>query len=175
MVKTTALGMLELSEIFKNLKPDIVLTVGDRFETMSTTLAAAYMNIPIAHTMGGEVTGTIDESIRHSITKLAHLHFVSNKDSYKRVVKLGENKNSVFNVGCPRNDLLKQIISKNKKKTILNNIHLHGVGDIKKIKKNEKFLIILQHPVTTEYSASREQIRKTLSATKKFNLKQIIL
>ena len=71
--------------------------------------------------------------------------------------------------------MLKQIISKNKKKTILNNIHLHGVGDIKKIKKNEKFLIILQHPVTTEYSASREQIRKTLSATKKFNLKQIIL
>jgi len=175
MVKTTALGMLELSEIFKIHEPDLVFTVGDRFETMATAISSTYMNIPLAHTMGGEVTGTIDESIRHSITKLAHLHFVSNKDSYKRVVKLGENKNLVFNVGCPRNDLLKQIINKNKKKTILKNIHLHGVGDMKKLEKNEKFLIILQHPVTTEYSDSTEQIKKTLSAIKKFDLKKIIL
>ena len=79
MVKTTALGMLELTEIFKHKKPNIVFTVGDRFETMATAITASYMNIPLAHTMGGEVTGTIDESIRHSITKLAHLHFVSIK------------------------------------------------------------------------------------------------
>ena len=103
MVKTTALGMLELSEILKREKVDIIFTVGDRFETMSTAIAASYMNIPLAHTMGGEVTGTLDESIRHSISKMAHLHFVSNKDSYERLIKLGESKNTVFNVGCPRN------------------------------------------------------------------------
>ncbi len=175
MVKTTALGMLELSEIFKNNKPDLVFTVGDRFETMATAITASYMNIPLAHTMGGEVTGTIDESIRHSITKLAHIHFVSNKDSFKRVIKLGENKDSVFNVGCPRNDLLKQILNKKKKISILNRIKKFGVGDITKINSNEKFLIILQHPVTTEFVNSNQQIKKTLSAIQKFNLKKIIL
>ena len=138
MVKTTALGMLELTEIFKHKKPNIVFTVGDRFETMATAITASYMNIPLAHTMGGEVTGTIDESIRHSITKLAHLHFVSNKDSLKRVLKLGENKNSVFNVGCPRNDLLKIILKKSKANSILSRINRFGVGDIDIIKNNEK-------------------------------------
>ncbi len=175
MVKTTALGMLELSEIFRNNKPDLVFTVGDRFETMATAITSSYMNIPLAHTMGGEVTGTIDESVRHSITKLAHLHFVSNKDSYERVIKLGENKNFVFNVGCPRNDLLKEIVKKDKKRSIFKNIYKHGVGDIKKIKKNEKFLIVLQHPVTTEYDSSNDQIKKTLNAINKINITKIIL
>ena len=175
MVKTTALGMLELAEIFKSHKPDLVFTVGDRFETMATAITSSYMNIPLAHTMGGEVTGTIDESIRHAITKLAHLHFVSNKDSYNRVIKLGENKKYVFNVGCPRNDLLKQIINKSKKESILQNIHMHGVGDMMKIDKNENFLIILQHPVTTEYDSSNKQIKKTFAALQKIDLKKIIL
>jgi len=75
MAKSTGLGLLELPTLFEQLAPDVVLTVGDRFETMATTLAAAYMNIPVAHTMGGEVSGTIDESIRHAVTKFAHIHF----------------------------------------------------------------------------------------------------
>ena len=75
MAKSTGLGLLELPTVFEALGPDIVLTVGDRFETMATTLSAAYMNIPLAHTMGGEVSGTIDESIRHAVTKFAHIHF----------------------------------------------------------------------------------------------------
>ena len=75
MAKSTGLGLIELPTVFERLQPDIVLTVGDRFETMATTLAAAYMNIPLAHTMGGEVCGTIDESIRHAVTKFAHIHF----------------------------------------------------------------------------------------------------
>ena len=112
MVKTTGLGLIELSECFSKLKPDIVFTVGDRHETISTAIAASYMNILVAHTMGGEVTGTIDENVRHSITKLSHLHFVSNNDSMNRVIKLGEPKNKVFNVGCPRNDLIKKFSKK---------------------------------------------------------------
>ena len=75
MVKSTGMGLIELSSAFDRLRPDVVITVGDRFETMATTLAAAYMNIPVAHTMGGEVSGTIDESIRHAVTKFAHIHF----------------------------------------------------------------------------------------------------
>ena len=75
MAKSTGLGLLELPTAFERLQPDVVITVGDRFETMATALAATYMNIPLAHTMGGEVSGNIDESIRHAVTKFAHVHF----------------------------------------------------------------------------------------------------
>ena len=81
MAKSTGVGLMELPSIFERLSPDIVFTVGDRFETMATTLAAAYMNIPVAHSMGGEVTGTIDESIRHAVTNFAHIHFPASKDA----------------------------------------------------------------------------------------------
>ena len=87
MAKTTGLGLLELPTMFEKLRPDIVFTIGDRFETMATAVAAAYMNIPLAHSMGGEVTGTIDESIRHAITKLAHIHFPASRDAYNRIIK----------------------------------------------------------------------------------------
>ena len=85
MAKSTGLGIIELSQIFSSLKPDIVLTVADRFETMATAIAASYMNIPLAHTQGGEVTGSIDESVRHAITKLSHIHFPATKKSYEQV------------------------------------------------------------------------------------------
>src|SRR6185436_20437383 len=85
MAKSTGLGLLELPTMFELLKPDVVLSVGDRFETMSTAIAAAYMNIPLAHTMGGEISGTIDESIRHAVTKLAHLHFPANRAAADRI------------------------------------------------------------------------------------------
>ena len=79
MVKTTGLGMIETSTALQRLKPDIVLTVGDRYETLATVVSASYMNIPVAHTMGGEITGTIDESVRHAITKFSHMHFAASK------------------------------------------------------------------------------------------------
>ena len=94
MAKSTGLGLLELPTLFELLKPDVVVTVGDRFETMATAVAGAYMNIPLAHTMGGEVTGTIDESIRHAITKLAHVHFPANQDAADRIIRLGEDPDS---------------------------------------------------------------------------------
>ena len=96
--KTTGLGIIELSSVFEKLKPNIVITIADRFETMSTAIAASYMNIPLAHIQGGEVTGNIDEKVRHSITKLSDYHFVSSVNSYRRVLKLGENKNFIFNI-----------------------------------------------------------------------------
>ena len=96
MAKSTGLGLIEIPSLLEKLSPDIVLTVGDRFETMATTLAAAYMNIPIAHTMGGEVSGTIDESIRHAITKFAHLHFPASESARQRIIKLGEIEENVL-------------------------------------------------------------------------------
>lgn len=175
MVKTTALGMIDLTQIFsKEKKIDLVITIGDRYETMATAISASYMNIPLAHTMGGEVTGTLDENVRHAITKLSHLHFVSNYDSYKRVIRLGENRKNVFNVGCPRIDLLKD--AKNDSNFIFNQIPKIGIGDIQeRIKKNEKFIILLQHPVTTEIQKTDNDIKETLLALRKIKLKKIIL
>ena len=92
MAKSTGLAIIELSTIFSNLKPNIVLTVADRFETMATAITSSYMNIILAHTQGGEVTGSIDESVRHAITKLAHIHFPATKNSYNRLIRMGELK-----------------------------------------------------------------------------------
>ena len=175
MVKTTGLGLIELSECFSKLKPDLVFTVGDRHETISTAIAASYMNILVAHTMGGEVTGTIDENVRHSITKLSHLHFVSNKDSMQRVIKLGEPKKNVFNVGCPRNDLIKKIISK---KNFINEFRFlskNGVGDINTISQNDDYFVILYHPVTTDIHINKKAMSNILKASQKFEVKKIII
>ena len=98
MAKSTGVALIELANSFSRLKPDLVLTIGDRYETMATVLAATYLNIPLAHTMGGEVSGTIDESIRHAITKFASIHFTANLDASERVIKMGEFPEFVHNV-----------------------------------------------------------------------------
>jgi len=171
MTKTAGLALIELSTILKKIKPDIAIVVGDRYENMSFAMAAAYMNIKIIHTMGGEVSGTIDESIRHAITKFSHIHFTASKDAYKRVIKMGENPKNVFQVGCPRIDLVKQVLKK--KNTNLSNIFESGVGE--KFDINEPFLIVSQHPVTTEYKYANQQILETLKAVNKTNLPAIVL
>ena len=107
--KTTGLGIIELTNVFENLKPDAVVTVADRFETMSTAIAASYLNIPLVHVQGGEVTGNIDEKVRHAITKLADLHFVSSRKARERVIKMGEQEAKVFLTGCPSIDLAHEI------------------------------------------------------------------
>lgn len=172
MAKSTGLGLLELPTVFENLGPDIVLTVGDRFETMATTLAAAYMNIPIAHTMGGEVSGTIDESIRHAVTKFAHIHFPACEDAKERIIKLGERPESVHNVGCPRIDLVADILN-DYENGINEEIFEHGVGG--EIDLDARFLMVSQHPVTTEFGDGEKQITETLGAIKELNCSAIIL
>src|SRR6185312_15390780 len=145
MAKSTGLGLLELPTVFERLQPDYVLTVGDRFETMATTLAAAYMNIPIAHTMGGEVSGTIDESIRHAVTKFAHLHFPASAGARERIIRLGERPESVHLVGCPRIDLVAEILAAAAAPPDAGIFSL-GVGDA--IDLRRPFLLVSQHPVT---------------------------
>ena len=88
--KSTGLGVVELATIFDNLKPDVVISVADRYETIATAIAASYLNIPVAHVQGGEVTGSIDEKVRHAVTKLSNLHFVSNDKAAERVIRMGE-------------------------------------------------------------------------------------
>lgn len=159
--KTTGLGILELSSVFERLAPDAVLTVADRFETMATAISATYMNIPLIHIQGGEVTGNIDEKVRHAITKLADLHLVASDDARERVIKMGEYDYNVINTGCPSIDIAKEVLGSQKldfdpfKK-------YGGVGEM--ININERYLVVMQHPVTTEYKESRNHIDQTLQA-----------
>lgn len=161
MAKTAGLGLLELATVFDDLKPDIVVTVADRYETLATAIAASYMNIPLAHVQGGEVTGSIDEKVRHAVTKLADLHFVATKKAEERVIRLGEEPGKVFVTGCPSIDVASEVLS-----------HPHldfspfekygGVGSILDLSRG--YLVVLQHPVTTEYQAARRDVGETLRA-----------
>lgn len=159
MAKSAGLGLLELSTLFQNLKPDIVIAVGDRFEIMAVAVTAAYMNISLCHTMGGEISGTIDESIRHAVTKLAHIHFPANQRSAERIIKMGEKPESVHIVGCPRIDIVADCLRNSQLDEDIFNEY-KGVGEIFNL--NEPFLLASQHPVTTEYGQGRKQIRETL-------------
>ena len=162
MSDTVGKGIIQISEIFKLINPDFVFTVGDRYETMATALSSIFLNIPLCHTMGGERTGTIDESIRHSISKLAHYHFVSNEDSKLRLIKMGENKNDVFNVGCPRIDTVKKILSNYSKKKLIDRLNTLGVGS--KINQSDRLIIFLQHPVTSEINKNKGYFMESLKA-----------
>ena len=174
MAKSTGLGLVEASMVFANLNPDFVVVVGDRFEMMSVTLAAAYMNIRVVHTMGGEVTGTIDESIRHAITKFAHVHFPANEDSRQRIIKMGENPDYVFNVGCPRTDLVAEELKKDSYKELENLFEEYG-GVGRSFDLRKPFLLVSQHPVTTEFGSNRYQIEETLKALNELKIPTIML
>ena len=173
MAKSTGLGLLELPTIFEMLKPDVVVSVGDRFETMATAIAAAYMNIPVAHTMGGEISGTIDESIRHAVTKLSHVHFPANAAAAERIIRMGEPPETVHTVGCPRIDLVAEIARADGGIPHAEWLTQEGVGA--HIDPSQPFLLVNQHPVTTEYGQGKEQIRETLMALDELQMPTIML
>lgn len=162
MAKTTGLALMELSNVFYNLQPDVVVSIADRFETIATSIAASYQNIPLAHIQGGEVTGNIDEKVRHANTKLADIHLVASQDAYERVVKMGEDPDYVINTGCPSMDLAKEVLEN---PTLdFDPIEKYGgVGEIADWKK-EGYLVVMQHPVTTECKDSRKHVEVTLKA-----------
>ena len=165
MSKSTGLSIIEFSTAFDQLKPDIVLVVADRYETLAAGIAASYMNIVLAHTQGGEVTGSIDESVRHATTKLAHIHFPASLNAKKNIIKMGENPKKVYLVGCPSLDLIKKKqLDINKK--FIKKYSKYGVGELK-IDFNKPYIVILQHPVTTEYEHIKKNIEQTIKAALK--------
>ena len=168
MAKTTGLGVMELANVFYRLQPDAVLTIADRFETIATSIAASYQNIPLVHIQGGEVTGNIDEKVRHANTKLADLHLVASEDAKQRVLKMGENPKMVFNTGCPSIDLADEI----KKNPTLDfdPIQKYGGVGVEVNWKDEGYLVVMQHPVTTEYTSARKDVEETLKAVHELNM-----
>lgn len=169
MAKTTGLAILELSQVFSELKPDIVVTVADRHETIATAIAASYMNIMVAHTQGGEITGSIDESVRHACTKLSHLHFPATQGAYKNIIQMGEEKKRVHITGCPSLDF----IDENKSKNLNDILEKHLVNP--KTIQNLDFLLVLFHADTQHYIEVSHSTREILKAVKETNLPTIWL
>jgi UDP-hydrolysing UDP-N-acetyl-D-glucosamine 2-epimerase len=171
MAKSAGLGLLELPTVFELLEPDVVVTVADRFETIATAVAAAYMNIPLAHTQGGEVSGSIDESVRHAVTKLAHLHFPATDLSRQRVIAMGEDPQWVHNVGCPSIDLVAQVDAGTPHQALAG-LNAEGVGTA--LDPERPYVLMMQHPVTTEYGHSFDQINRTLDAVARQGMQALV-
>lgn len=147
MAKSTGLALIDLATVLSQEKPDYCLTVGDRFETMATAIASSYSNIRLIHTMGGELSGSIDEGIRHAITKLAHVHFTASKEACNRVLRMGENPEYTFHVGCPRLDIVSEEINEELNVDDIKSLDELGVGN--SLNYNQDFALISLHPVTT--------------------------
>ena len=145
-----------LSKIFKKIQPDLIITHGDRVETLATAIAGSLNHYLVGHIEGGELSGTIDDTIRHSVTKLSHVHFVSNNKAKKRVIKLGEIPNNVFNIGS----------------SDLDSVNSKNIPDINQVKKRyginfKKYAILIWHPVTSEQKTIYNDTKSLVSFLKK--------
>ncbi|NOT43640.1 MAG: UDP-N-acetylglucosamine 2-epimerase (hydrolyzing) [Acidobacteria bacterium] len=164
--KSTGLGLVELATVFDNLRPDAVVTIADRYETLANAVAASYMNIPVVHVQGGEVTGSIDEKVRHAVTKLSNLHLVSTALAAQRVERLGEDPRHIVVTGCPSIDIAAQVAA-SPAFDFDPFVKYGGVGPTSDLSKG--YLVVLQHPVTTEYDEARRQVEETLYAVRDFD------
>jgi len=171
MAKSSGLAVSEFSTAFEDLKPDIVLVIADRFECLPIAMAAAYMNIAVAHVEGGEVSGSIDESIRHAITKLSHVHLPASIDAANRIEKMGENPKSIFHVGGTSMDVIRELNLEDLDPARHYQTE-YGMGSIIDILP-KKYLILIQHPVTTEYEDNLGNINQTIEAVKLLNMPTI--
>lgn len=159
--KSTGTGLMETATAFANLQPDVVLTIADRFETMATAIAASYQNIPLVHIQGGEVTGNIDDRVRHAVTKLSDYHLVSTKGAAALVISMGEDPARVITTGCPSIDIAKAALAAEPLEADFFE-RFGGVG--RTFDLSARFVVVLQHPVTTEYGQAFEQASATLHA-----------
>lgn len=165
MCKSLGIGLLGMTQAIESIKPDIILILGDRDEDLAGAIIGAHMNIPVAHIHGGEVTGTIDESIRHATTKFSHIHFAANEDSRQRLLRLGEIDKYIFNVGSPGLDA---ILNRDyyTKEEIFNKFNLDA---------SKKLIIVAQHPVTTQREQAENQIKETMEAIKELGEQTILI
>lgn len=169
--KSTGLGIVELSSAFADIQPDMVVTVADRFETMATAIASTYLNIPLVHLQGGEVSGNIDDRVRHAITKLADLHFVASEQSAQRVISMGEDPSYVFNYGCPAMDILTH-----EDLSVSNECMARYLGVGTPIDWLEPYILMVQHPVTTSYGHGFEEVSHTLKALQSIpNIQKVVM
>jgi len=169
MAKSVGFGIVEFTSELQRLQPDILLVIGDRYEALSAVVAAVYQNIKVAHIQGGEVSGSIDESTRHSITKFSHYHFPSTERSKEYIVKMGENPQFVYNVGCPSGDFIKGLNSQ-----LPSDIFNRGELGVD-IDPEKDFLLVIFHPVTTEFGNDLHQVEELLDALSRLKMPTVWL
>ena len=169
MAKSLGFAVVEFASEFQRLKPDVVLLIGDRYEAMAAAIAAAYMNICIAHIQGGEVSGSIDESTRHAITKFAHFHFPSTRRSAEYLIRMGEKPETILTVGCPSSDIAHSL-----DRTLTSDI-INNSGSGATIDVSRPFLLVIFHPTTTEYGGERQQMENLLSALDSLRIQSLLL
>jgi len=166
-VKGLAIQLQGLVQTVSRVKPDILLVLGDREESMTTALVGAYMNIPVAHIAGGDrVIGNVDDQIRHAVTKLAHLHFVTNSESAERILRLGEQPFRVFDVGNPGLDRLIEVPA------IEADELSRRLGFA--ITEGEPLVMLIQHVISTEIDHAYEQMKTSLEAVREFGVKTVL-
>lgn len=169
MAKSVGFGVVEFASELQRLKPDVLLLIGDRYEALSAAIAAAYMNVPIVHLQGGEVSGSIDESARHAITKLAHFHFPSTRRSADYLVRMGERPDTILGVGCPSSDIAREL------DPTLDPDVLNARGSGIRIDPSKPFLLVVFHPTTTEYGGERAQMEQLLEALDAVQMQTLLL
>lgn len=165
MVRSMARVMTGLVNELEKAKPDLVLSGFDIGANMAVTIAAAHMNIPVAHIQGGEVTGSIDESIRHAMTKFSHIHFPATELSKERLIKMGEEPENIYVVGCPSIDVIVQTPI----------IKIEIISDYFNLDFSKPVLLMIQHPVTTESLESFDQIKQTIDAIIETKIQTVVL
>lgn len=165
-VKSMAISLQGMVQTVQRVKPDLLLVLGDREEAIAAGILAQYMNIPLAHLCGGDrVMGDVDDQIRHATTKMAHLHFPTNRESYERILKLGEEPARVFNHGHPGLDCFRQTPALPEKMfSKKTGIPLNG----------DRFILLLQHPLSSEFEHSYRHMKITLEAIKKLKIKTVV-
>lgn len=157
MAKSVGFAVIEFSSELNRLKPDMVLIIGDRYEALAAGIAAAYMNICLAHIQGGEVSGSIDESARHCLTKLAQYHFPATKRAAEYIERMGEHAQTIIRVGCPAGDIALRL-----DKTLPEDIFQPGIGG--SVDPRQPYLLVIVHPITTEYGTERDETQRLLKA-----------
>ncbi|WNF22644.1 UDP-N-acetylglucosamine 2-epimerase [Mesobacillus jeotgali] len=166
MARSIGIGIMGMTQAFEDLKPDIVLVLGDRGEMLAASIAASHLNIVVAHIHGGEVSGSIDESVRHAITKLSHIHFPSTLNSAERIKRMGEDSWRVFQVGAPRIDTIKSV----ELPTIDQVFAKYEIPF-----EQKSYSMFVFHPVSTELTGVQSQIEECMEALKELNEKFIVI
>ena len=169
MAKSLGFGIIEFATEFQRLDSDLILLIGDRYEALAAAIAAAYMNKCLVHIQGGEVSGSIDESARHAITKLAQFHFPATERAARFILKMGERPDTILGIGCPGSDIARQL-----ERQILPEVVDRG-GSGADIDVSKPFLLTVFHPTTTEYGGEEAQVLELLAALEQLSVPTILL